>query len=542
MPPAVAAVGSRSLLAVITPLTSVLLRSFDASNSGTQLLAMELGSVLACHSFESSEVAMCWLTNPNAIAAVAAGVVRQPPGTASATTSSSSWLAIVAQGARACFEINTSGVCGAVQLMQTTASTLCVAASFSVAADAYKWLAKYARLAMQRSLLTTAPASAPRAEKAALPAPVARSQLELELAPVPRARPPVGWPSPPSANVSPVHKRDQIGHFTTPSKVFKSSTRSRGGLGWAVDGCSSMMPSATGAASGAGSQCRYLLDGSEHQRVSIGTATTPLSVRGAGPSRVAPSLSPCPCGADVCLVGASAHGARDSRRSGGGSSFQSSNVGVKRSRGCGQENGRSDDKNPTWVGPGDPSQEPFMLQSIHRMVAESVATWDQDDLEEGLRRDAALGDQRRVGSASADKAGSSSIVAASGRVNDSPSGAARGGVDRRLGTSPSLSCANVVGGRSLRASQPQAPGPLTRMAADGSWTGVFHSLFARKLSTSVSGGPGVGKTSFLQAFAIVVRSRLPGTGAVVVVAPTGSAAVAVLDTTTLVRRLAEVTS
>jgi len=176
------------------------------------------------------------------------------------------------------------------------------------------------------------------------------------------------------------------------------------------------------------------------------------------------------------------------------------------------------------------------------MVAESVATWDQDDLEEGLRRDAALGDQRRVGSASADKAGSSSIVAASGRVDDSPSGAARGGVDRRLGTSPSLSCANVVGGRSLRASQPQAPGPLTRMAADGSWTGFFQSLFARKLSTSVTGGPGVGKTSFLRAFAIVVRSRLPGTGAVVVGAPTGSAAVAVLDTTTLVRRPAEVTS
>jgi len=62
------------------------------------------------------------------------------------------------------------------------------------------------------------------------------------------------------------------------------------------------------------------------------------------------------------------------------------------------------------------------------------------------------------------------------------------------------------------------------MAADRSWTAVFQSLFERGLNTFVSGGPGVGKTSFLRALAIFMRSRLTGTGAVVVVAPTGSAA------------------
>jgi len=158
------------------------------------------------------------------------------------------------------------------------------------------------------------------------------------------------------------------------------------------------------------------------------------------------------------------------------------------------------------------------------MVAESVATWDQNDLEEGLRRDAALGDHRRVASSSADKAGFSSLSVGSGRVDDRPSGAAGEGGDPGLGASPSPSCADVIGGRSLRGGQPPAPGPLTRMAADSSWTAVFQSLFGRKLSTFVSGGPGVGKTSFLRAFAVFVRSRLPGTGAVVVVAPTGSAA------------------
>jgi len=276
MPPVVAAVSSRSLLAVITPLTSVLLRSSDASSIGKQLLAMELGSVLACNSFGSSEVAMCWLINLDAIAAVAADVVRQPPGTASSTAGPSSGLFVVAQGARAFFEINASGICGSVQLMQKTASTLCAAASFSVAADAYTWLASDAGLAMQRVLVDTAPASAPRAEKAALPAPVARSPLELEPVPIPRARPPGGWPSPPSAEAFPVHKRARFGHSTTPSTVLKSSTPSRSGLGWAVDSCSSRTQPATDAAPDPCSQHGCLLDGSQHKGVSIGTATIPL--------------------------------------------------------------------------------------------------------------------------------------------------------------------------------------------------------------------------------------------------------------------------
>ena len=169
------------------------------------------------------------------------------------------------------------------------------------------------------------------------------------------------------------------------------------------------------------------------------------------------------------------------------------------------------------MAPGDPGPGTFTFRRIHRMVAESVAFWDQEDLEEGLRRDAALGDQRRVASASAD-------AALSGRVDDRPSGAARGSFERRVGATPSLSCANVFGNRSSTTSQPKAPGPQTRMAADGSWTCVFHSLFVRKLRTFVSDGPGGSETSFLRDFSIFVRSRLPGTGAVVVVAPTGSAA------------------
>lgn len=147
---------------------------------------------------------MCWLTNPDAIAAVTAGVIGQPSAAVSATVGSAAWLAVIGRGARACFEINTSGIGGAVQLMQTTASTLCVAASFSVATDAYLWLANDAGGAMQLLVATTAPASAPPAEKQALPAPLVRSRSDFESVPGPghprrcvgrRRRPPLCLPS-----------------------------------------------------------------------------------------------------------------------------------------------------------------------------------------------------------------------------------------------------------------------------------------------------------------------------------------------------------
>jgi len=62
------------------------------------------------------------------------------------------------------------------------------------------------------------------------------------------------------------------------------------------------------------------------------------------------------------------------------------------------------------------------------------------------------------------------------------------------------------------------------MAAEKSWTLVFTRLFEEGLNTFISGGPGVGKSTFLCCFTMFLRRRLPDPGAVVVVAPTGSAA------------------
>lgn len=72
--------------------------------------------------------------------------------------------------------------------------------------------------------------------------------------------------------------------------------------------------------------------------------------------------------------------------------------------------------------------------------------------------------------------------------------------------------------------QPLPLGPLSAQAATGEWEPLFESLAVAQASTFVSGGPGVGKTTFLRGFAAVLRKHLPSDGAVVTCAPTGSSA------------------
>jgi len=185
--------------------------------------------------------------------------------------------------------------------------------------------------------------------------------------------------------------------------------------------------------------------------------------------------------------------------------------------------------NPAGVSPDD-SRSAFSLQGIHDMVGESLAAWEKHDVEEALRRDAAHCARRRLTPKDPDAAAVCApvVVAARGSelVGDDD---AHGGRQKGRDGAPtgalhgaggqSALCTRPVGGQC-----PPAPGPLTRMAADFSWTTVFGELYARGLSTFISGGPGVGKTSFLRCFAHFLRSRMRADGAVVVVAPTGSAA------------------
>jgi len=65
---------------------------------------------------------------------------------------------------------------------------------------------------------------------------------------------------------------------------------------------------------------------------------------------------------------------------------------------------------------------------------------------------------------------------------------------------------------------------MSAQAATGDWDPLFERLAAAGVSTFVSGGPGVGKTTFLRRFAAFLKKKLPGDGAVVTCAPMGSSA------------------
>lgn len=67
-------------------------------------------------------------------------------------------------------------------------------------------------------------------------------------------------------------------------------------------------------------------------------------------------------------------------------------------------------------------------------------------------------------------------------------------------------------------------GPLSSLAAAGDWDALCQRMSGRMESTLVSGGPGVGKTTFLRKYCTYLRRTFEADGEVVVCASTGSAA------------------
>ena len=75
------------------------------------------------------------------------------------------------------------------------------------------------------------------------------------------------------------------------------------------------------------------------------------------------------------------------------------------------------------------------------------------------------------------------------------------------------------------ASAPPAPtGEIGRLAAVGEWDTVCDRLLDRAAGAFVSGGPGVGKSTFLKRLHGFLKSRFAAEGEVVVLAPTGTSA------------------
>lgn len=209
-------------------------------------------------------------------------------------------------------------------------------------------------------------------------------------------------------------------------------------------------------------------------------------------------------------------------------------------------------------GPKDDSRSVFSRANISRIVAQGAAVWEQydsdvalalslQDVEARPRRSlvpltaAVLQTPRActpfVGSA-ASYGGADSAVPIGGietSVTTAPSsqraGAPAPGPTGAASHSPAPpSTVLLAAGTGAPVSSDCVPSPqasqgvLGSLAAAGQWQDVFDRLAARGKGVFVTGGPGVGKSTFLRGLHKTLCARWPLPGQVVIVAPTGSAA------------------
>jgi len=516
MTPPLAAVDPRPLLAVITPRTSVLLRTSDRDGIAQQLLGMDSGTVLACSSFASSESAMCWLTDPGSIDAVSTGAPKGDGSPVSLPNVSAGWLAVISRGCRSCFEVDRSGVGGALQLLLTSPSALCVVARFSAPGHAYQWLTGLAADAVLEVLTSTASACG---RIAGLPPQSASADLvAIEPGPLVVAAAPLACSGSPCGGVAKGARQADLSPSAGGGQSQRTATSS-GGKGF-------IGSSTCGSATAPLSSMRAACGSSVRSGASTSTRQTGFasSTWRHGPRRPRPLSGMAPSKRDGQRGGqVSARGRGDSSGHDWGQLRRSSPPSAKRARLCG-EGAPPASLNPAAVIP-DGSAPTFTFETVRHMMGESLAAWEQDDVDEALRRDADL--RLRPGAAVKDGVEAElgdAVVVAARKAGDNIVGAGHG-VREMTGAIAASSTGTCSDGDAWHDEGRRAkPGPISQMAADLSWTAVYARLFERSQSTFVSGGPGVGKTSFLRGFVSFLRHRVPAPNAVVVVAPTGSAA------------------
>lgn len=393
-------------------------------------------------------------------------------------------------------EVEASGVGAVVQLLQASASAVYVAVRFSSAADAYGWHASEAAVSLLEVLASTAASRGPPARQPQLPA--ANEMLAIERAA--RVSPPrFGWPEGPADAERTSSKRTRpaaVGvSFDSSKSPFTTTTHVPGVFANAWRGGSAAAPAFAG--------CRGLVPG----HLAVG-GRAGLDVSSSSRSSSLPSpLGGAPSTLRRRAVGghAPAGGSGSMDRAATGQAGWQGASSAKRPRLC-EEGGPPAALNPSGVA-RDGEGPVFTMGTIHEMVR-SVDTWEHQDVEEALRRDAALGAQRRAAVKDVDCAAPRSpLVVATRKGGDGCSASTQGvPAEEVLDAVPAAGVAGVLVDGRRGDGRPLTCGPLSQMAAEQSWTFVYRRLNERAASTFVSGGPGMGKTSFLRGFVCFLRS------------------------------------
>lgn len=180
--------------------------------------------------------------------------------------------------------------------------------------------------------------------------------------------------------------------------------------------------------------------------------------------------------------------------------------------------------NPSGAGYAD-SRTTFSRAGISRMMAEMKRAWEKSDADKARAvAAAAAAAQRALPSALPTRwtAPPTCTVQAGPRpVRDVVIAPAE---SRSVQQPPRAETATVSDRGDAEGGLPRpAIEPLGQLAASGHWDPLFHTLADSGNCTFVTGGPGVGKSTFLRGFHKKLLDKWALPGEVVVVAPTGSA-------------------
>lgn len=574
--------GRPAYLALMSSETSLLVRATDDAAVAQKLLSLRSSGLLASGSFSTTTAAICWLTDP-----VPADVVSsaEESGVLGLSTGvvDGGWLAVVSGGSSSCFNVASSGVGGAVKLLKESVSPVCAVGRFNFASDAYKWLAGSSANDLLQLLGDTigavTVASVPYRSSSPRQA-VLRTQRmrahsdDVWSAATVRSAGGVGavaaaMPSPPASAADPPlcaqpRTRAHVPELSPPSEPVVQSAGSRG-LGPAAS-CPVGPPSRKRRAA----DVALPWPDPSGALVAVGGRGAPSS-RGRLPdqrpaakkSAPSPRLCTCVAAARVTGEGWSAPGSNSS----GLGCRLSTRVPTNRCT-CGaagsksrlsMDGGVGAARNPAG-GPTDDSRSVFSRANISRMVAEGALAWQQYDSDAAMAASLQRAEEQRCSSASPLTA----TVSSSARACTSWAGSAAtsGGVDvcvpvgggSLVGADPlaleraevrapalekpgvaalsplsetPLSTGAGAGGRTtvdLPSSPVAVEGLLGSLAAAGRWQDVIERLAGGRQGLFVTGGPGVGKSTFLRGLHKALCARWPLPGQVVIVAPTGSAA------------------
>lgn len=538
--------GGRGFLALVMAQTSLLVRASDGVTVVQRLLSLPTPGLLVSCCFSSAATAMCWLTDPVPADAVQSAEQTGLLCPASSTPEDGVWLAVVSRGLSSCFKVDSAGTGGVLMLLKQSASPMCAVGRFALAADAYRWLASEAAGHLLEMLGDGAVADNAGTARQAPVMPRMPSTLAPSLGAFP------------SLSTSAASRRSVRGGTgprdgDLPEPVIEP-TRSPFAVWSAREAASAV--AADDEPSGESSLPSHVLS-SGIDGVAAGHSRLPsLRKRGArmysGPWRAASAPGGVRGGrgsADAArdkqlTKRASLAGTPPASACFCGQRFCSCGPARKKSR-LSESGGVPAALNPSGSA-GEDARSTFSRAGISRFMAEGLRVWEQYDADAAMALALSSGvDQPRPATslqkspAPSPGAQTCAVRAGSpkaGRGTCKPASVADGGIDvARVAVpvtdvtgllSPVGQCASS-GTHRRQGGGPRdgaAQGPLGMLAAGGQWHKLYDRLAAERRSTFVTGGPGVGKSTFLRGFYKSLRAQWPHPGDVVIVAPTGSAA------------------